>query len=431
MTQAAPTHTKALSKEFSPALSQEFIDANVTNSEIVDSLTPLRSRSYAKLKKTPLPNPGEELWRYTSPEQIELERVFSGELNALSGEITLLEYASRKAVSIPGIQFLSGASEISPRVAEFEAALTASTIALRDHATNDAFTDALSLLQIVRSGAVAYLRVQRSQRIDSTLLLSSLMLSDAPSGIFAPTIVIHLESGAKLSLVEDLDFALTGFFLPRIEFILEANSSLDFTSIQHLPLTTNCVSRHRVRLARDARFNSFHVALGAQVSRIDFDCALMEPGGHAELNSVYLADSDRRVDLHPTQIHAAPNCHSNLYSKGVVRDQARGAYFGYIRVAEGAQKTDAYQKNKNLLLSSEARADSVPNLEIKANDVKCSHGSSIGQIGAEDLFYLMSRGLTRDQAHRLLVEAFFEDLMPKIGDELVRENVHNLIMSRL
>jgi len=423
--------TPKIGPTFSPPLSHDFIGTRTGTSEPQDCLSCFRARTWTQLERTPLPHPGEELWRYTTPEQLELERVFSGESRSIPDTAVLLEFASRKPAAIPGVQFLSGIEQIAPRVPEIEAALNATSGKLRDHATNDAFCDALSLFQIVNSASFAYLRVARNQKITQSLLLSSLVAKGNISGMFAPIVIVHVESGATLSLVEDLDFALTGFFLPRIEFIVEANAQLDFTSIQHLPVTTNMVARHRVRMARDARVKFFHIALGGQASRLDFDCALTEPGGHAELYSVYLADGDRRVDLHPTQIHAAPNCHSNLYSKGVVRDQARAAYFGYIRVAEGAQKTDAYQKNKNLLLSSEARADSVPNLEIKANDVKCSHGSSIGQISAEDLFYLMSRGLTRDQAHRLLVEAFFEDLMPKIADQQVRDFVHTLIMSRL
>ncbi|RIL10198.1 MAG: Fe-S cluster assembly protein SufD [Proteobacteria bacterium] len=201
--------------------------------------------------------------------------------------------------------------------------------------------------------------------------------------------------------------------------------------MQRLGPASTYLARHRFHLLRDSSLNSFHLCLGGKTARLDLDCKLYQEGASADLHSLYLVDKRRHADIHTTQMHLAPNCRSDLYCKGVLKDQARSVYYGFIKVAEGAQKTDAYQTNRNLVLSHEARADTIPNLEIKANDVKCSHGASVGQVSQDELFYLMTRGLSRDRAERLLVEGFFEDLLSRLKDQALHDLVSQMILKRL
>ena len=135
---------------------------------------------------------------------------------------------------------------------------------------------------------------------------------------------------------------------------------------------------------------------------------------------IFFADSDQFFDHHTWQIHEAAYATSDLEFKGALRDSARSVYSGLIKVEEGAQKTDAYQQNRNLVLSREARADSIPNLEIAANDVRCTHGATVSQVVEEHIFYLQARGIPRTEAQKLIVEGFFRPVIDRIPVEEIQ-----------
>jgi Fe-S cluster assembly protein SufD len=142
-------------------------------------------------------------------------------------------------------------------------------------------------------------------------------------------------------------------------------------------------------------------------------------------------DQRQHFHLHTLQRHLQPNCTSDLLIKGCLKDRARSVYQGLIQVAEDAQRTDAYQANRNLLLSDQARADSIPGLEILANDVRCTHGATLSQVDREQLFYAMARGLSRREAERLIVRGFFQDVLDRIDLEPVREALGRALEARI
>jgi len=142
-------------------------------------------------------------------------------------------------------------------------------------------------------------------------------------------------------------------------------------------------------------------------------------------------DQRQHFHLHTLQRHLKDHGTSDLMIKGCLKDHARSVYQGLIQVSEGAQRTDAYQANRNLLLSNTARADSIPGLEILANDVRCTHGATIGQVDEEQLFYLMARGLSRSQSQRLIVEGFFAPVLDRIPLEGVREQLREAIETKI
>jgi Fe-S cluster assembly protein SufD len=149
------------------------------------------------------------------------------------------------------------------------------------------------------------------------------------------------------------------------------------------------------------------------------------------VNGFMFGDTRQHFDLHTLQKHLADHCTSDLLIKGCLKDRARSVYQGLIQVAEGAQRTDAYQANRNLLLSDKARADSIPGLEILANDVRCTHGATIGTVDEEQLHYLRTRGLPRAEAERLVVEGFFVPVLDRIPLESVREQLRGAIRHKL
>ncbi|MGH9366233.1 MAG: Fe-S cluster assembly protein SufD [Thermoanaerobaculia bacterium] len=185
------------------------------------------------------------------------------------------------------------------------------------------------------------------------------------------------------------------------------------------------------RQGRASRFTSHNIALGAALARTDIRVELAAEGSECELNGLFLGAGTQHLDNHTTIDHAMPHCVSRELYKGILDGRARGVFHGKIIVRPDAQKTDAMQTNKNLLLSKEALVNSTPALEILADDVKCRHGSTIGQLDANALFYLRSRGLGEEEARALLTYAFAADLADRIRVQSVRAAVESVLGQRL
>jgi Fe-S cluster assembly protein SufD len=185
------------------------------------------------------------------------------------------------------------------------------------------------------------------------------------------------------------------------------------------------------RLGRDARFASHEVSLGARWARAEIGAALVAPGAECFLNGFYLADGSRHVDHRTSIDHAVSHGASHQLYKGILGGTSRAVFHGRILVRPDAQKIDALQSNRNLLLSKEALVFTRPQLEIYANDVKCTHGATVGQLDAEALFYLRSRGIGSHEARRLLIRAFTGEVLERIPLAAVRERIEEEVASRL
>ena len=202
-------------------------------------------------------------------------------------------------------------------------------------------------------------------------------------------------------------------------------------SIQRTGRGVFCQSAQRTLAHRDSTLDTLNVSLGGSVSRVDLNARLLGPGAHSDMLGVYFGDGDQHFDHNTSQDHVAPNAGSDLLYKGALDGSSRAVFRGIIRVHPGAQGTDAYQTNRNLLLSENARADSLPNLEIEADDVKCSHGASVSQLDSEALFYLLSRGMNRHQAERLVVVGFLGDVLSRLPLGGVVEKVTKAISRKI
>ncbi|MBK8798330.1 MAG: SufD family Fe-S cluster assembly protein, partial [Anaerolineales bacterium] len=154
-------------------------------------------------------------------------------------------------------------------------------------------------------------------------------------------------------------------------------------------------------------------------------------GGHAELLGIYFPIGNQHIDHQTLQIHRAPHCFSDLLFNGALKDKSRSVYMGIIQVNKGAQKTDAYQRNGNLILDPSARADSIPGLEIEADDVRCTHAATAAQVEEEYVFYLMARGLSRPQAERMIVQGFFQAVLDRVPVESVVHKLERVIERKI
>jgi len=215
------------------------------------------------------------------------------------------------------------------------------------------------------------------------------------------------------------------------EVVVSENASVDHYKLQHESLNAYHIGTMHVTGRRNARFQSHSVSLGGLLVRNDAIAVLDGEGIDCTLNGLYLGDGRRLIDNHTVIDHAKPHCGSREVYKGILADHARAVFNGKIIVRPDAQKTDAKQTNKALLLSEDAQINTKPQLEIFANDVKCTHGAAVGQMDDEAIFYLRTRGLSHDEARNLLVHAFARDVLNRMPLEALREHVEAVLLRQL
>ncbi len=239
------------------------------------------------------------------------------------------------------------------------------------------------------------------------------------------------ETGAVVTVVEDFIGADNGMSNSAVELIAGANSQLHYLHLQNLADSAWNFTTQRMRLERDSLLRHFIGSWGSRMTKAWLNMDLLGQGSHGELLGLYFPGTRQHLDHHTNQLHKAPSATSDLLYKGALKDRARSVYQGYIKVYPGAQKTNAYQANRNLMLSKTARADSIPGLEIEADDVRCTHGATAGQVPAEYTFYLMSRGIDRANADRMIVQGFFEEVLNRIPVPGVRNKLETEIARKL
>ncbi len=408
MTTSTQEQTSSMHSEIKDSVLQQLNNSTGASLEVAE----LRTRAFKALDDFAPPTPAAELWRYTSPRHFPFHTL-PLTLQQSSGESSLKLSGDRSEFEVlENPSSLGGLKE-----------LFASTISAREQESTLSY---LANLHMACTNEILIVRIPRGKQLKTPMTLSQF----GTSKVRAPLIFIVCEAQSRATLIDDVS-AVDGFYYPRLEVVVGDGAELDFVSIQQAAPTAKYLARHRFHIGKDVNARLFHAALGASVARVDLDCRMYQAGSSVNLFGLYIADGKRHVDFHSNQEHLAPNCHTNLYYKGVAKDQSRAVYYGFIRVAEGAQKTDAYQSNKNMILSESARVDSIPNLNIKANDVKCSHGSSTSQVGPDELFYMMSRGLDARAAEHLIVEGFFEDLLLKVSVPEIQARLRQEVLGKL
>jgi Fe-S cluster assembly protein SufD len=251
----------------------------------------------------------------------------------------------------------------------------------------------------------------------------SFTIAETPgASIFTHTLAV-LEDGAEAFLVDAYrsesqeDQSLSSGV---VELILGKHSTLRYVQAQDWGRHVWNFMTERAVIENDATLNSLHVTLGSKFTKNSISSRLVGQNSLAEMLGIFFADGDQFFDHHTWQLHEAAHATSDLEFKGALKDSARSVYSGLIKVSEGAQRTDAYQQNRNLVLSRQARADSIPNLEIGANDVRCTHGATVSQVEEEHLFYLQARGIPRTEAQKLIVEGFFRPVIDRIPVEEIQ-----------
>jgi len=399
-----------------------------------------RKAAIARFAELGVPARRHEEWRYTSAERI--ARVSWQPAAAGAGALDALDPA---LLAHPRLVFVNG--RFAPALTRL-AGLPAGVIAsdARSLWTHDgawlepllalpgALADrAFAALAAAMAPDAAVVRVGRDVAVDAPLVVAFLSAPGADAAV-APRLAVEAEAGARLALIEvhagpagaerQLRNALT-------EVVVGAGACVDHVRLQLDGAGATHLAHVHARVGRDGRYASRTVALGAAVSRLELVATLDGEGAEATLDGLYVAADGQHSDNRTTVDHVRPHGASRELYKGVLAGRSRGVFSGKVIVRKDAQKTSAEQKNQNLLLTGDAEADSKPQLEIEADDVRCSHGSTIGQLEEDALFYLRARGLDAEAARALLVRAFVGEILAGLPDEALRGALLSRVLAKL
>jgi Fe-S cluster assembly protein SufD len=401
-------------------------------------MTARRVEAWRLFKETPPPNRHDELWRRVDLSQFKLDQLlpavavdkkipaapadWSALANAANTPGWLLhvdgyavQHRADKALGEKGVLFVDLATAIQYRQDVIDAHLMSAV------KVTESYFSAMHAT-LMRGGVVLY--VPKGVQIAEPLRAATYYNAGQKFG-FSHTLIV-LEEGAKATLIEEYASAAgegQTMFNNCVEIVLGKGAQLDYVNVQDYARNVYNFSTERASVGEGATLHWVLGGIGGKFNKNLIEADMMGPHGTALLSGVYFADSKQQFHYDTQQNHHAPNCVSDLLYKSALRDDARTVWRGNIRVFPDAQKTDAYQANRNLQLSDRSRADSIPGLEIEADDVRCTHGATVGKIEAEPMFYLASRGVPEPEARRLIVEGFFAPVIERIPLEETRERL--------
>jgi Fe-S cluster assembly protein SufD len=277
----------------------------------------------------------------------------------------------------------------------------------------------------------AFINIPRGQVVDKPIHLVFVSTPGREPTMAHPRALIVSGVNSQATIVESyVSLGNNAAFTNAVtEIVLEENAGLDHYKIQRENSQSFHVATLQVQQGRSSRFSSHSIATGANLARNDVNAVLDGEGGECTLKGLYMAAGRQLIDNHTRIDHAKPHCTSHELYKGILDDQARGVFNGKIYVHQDAQKTDAKQTNKTLLLSEDAVINTKPQLEIFADDVKCTHGATIGQLAEEAIFYLRSRGIGQEDARSLLTFAFANDIIGRIKVEPIRAHLEEVLLA--
>jgi Fe-S cluster assembly protein SufD len=263
-----------------------------------------------------------------------------------------------------------------------------------------------------------------------------LFISDARQAqkLSSPRLLIVGETGSSATVIESYVSARETevyFTNAVVEIVLADCARLNHYKVQRESAEAFHVATTQANLGRNSSFNSTTITLGARLSRHNVNVSLDGEGAECWVDGLYLVNTGQHTDTHSVIDHRQPHCTSHQLYKGILDGKSRAVFNGKVFVRPGAQQTNAMQTNKNLLLSDDARVDTKPQLEIFADDVKCAHGATVGQLEEEELFYLASRGMHRDLARNLLTYGFAEEVIEKIKIESIKAQLDRAVLNRL
>ena len=408
-----------------------------------------RFEAWRAFEKTPMPTLRDEAWRYTDISDVRIEDFVpyapspdaSSEQDLPDAVQALIREGEENSALLVQHNSESAYTRVDEELLQKGLVFTDLHTALIEH--EDLIKEKLfglvpldydkfaALSAAVFSGG-SFLYVPRGVQVE--VPIQSYRWLDVVGSIMPRTLVV-VEEAASVTYIDEYasaDGEEPAFSNGAVELYVGEGANLRYVSLQNWERNVLHFNTIRSSTEKDATINSLVVSLGSQLSRTNVEAGLTAAGGDSEMLGLYFADSNQVLDHHTLQDHISPNAHSDLLYKGALRDESLTVFSGLIRVEPGAQKTDAYQTNRNIILGTDdAFAVSLPNLEIMADDVKCSHGSTTGQVDETELFYLMSRGIPRYEAEKLVVFGFFGEVTSRVPLRGLKEKLDRAIEGKI
>ena len=409
-------------------------------------LFPLRKAGIARFAELGFPTTRHEDWRFTNVAPIgklPFRPVFNTSSDGVTaealGELTFANVVGTRLVFVNG-QFASGLSTVRSLPKGVTAGSLA-TMLLSDSALLEKH-----LGHYVRMEDYAFAALNTAFFLDGAFIYvpAGIVVPEPIQLVFVSTIkeagatthprnLIVAEKQSQLTVVESYVRTVDASYFTNAvtELVAEDDAVIEHVKIQDESLDAFHIATVHGQFGRRSRVNAHSFALGARLSRNNIRANLAGEGLECILNGLYLTKGDQLADHHMIVEHAQPQCASHEYFNGILKDKSKGVFHGRILVQPVAQKTDAKQTNKNILLSDEATVDTKPQLEIYADDVKCTHGATVGQLDDEAIFYLRSRGIGLETAKQMLIHAFAGEIIDRMRCEPVREELDRLVWERL
>ena len=383
-----------------------------------DNLKLLRQESFEEFKKHGLPTRKEEYWKYSDPSiisNIELEFVFSGQYEDRNYDVILVNGKIVKKFNDCQMGDISEGLR--------SGYLDEDLLKKKDK----------PFLNLNNAFAIngCYLILESASK--QTIRILNLITNEGKNQAVHPKCVILAKRNSDSIIFEEFKIMGNGtsFVNSVTDIIVEDGANLEHIIVDDFAKDTYHVANVCVKQYKDSNFVSHNFSMGKKFARRDFNVELNQSGANCNLFGLYFVDKENHIDHHTTIEHKEANCNSNEHYKGILSGKSTGVFNGRIHVHPDAQKTDAIQKNQNLLLSDDAIIHTKPELEIYADDVKCTHGATVGQLDEKGLFYLRARGLNRKEAQQILVRAYVNEIIENVSDEKIRSKLMELILDRL
>ncbi len=392
---------------------------------------------------TGFPTPRHEDWKYTRVTPIEKRSFKFPQRNGIGLQSRDLQRFNLGALECEQLVFVDGryvdalsrrnVSESGARITTLESAMNASSQLLESHLGHYANTagQPFSALNtaFMTDGAVIHVKNRGAEEPPIHLLF----IATSEGVVAHPRILVVAEAGSQTTVIESYASLFDGCYFTNAltEIALMEDAQVDHYKIQEESTRAFHVATLQVRQDGDSRFASHSISFGGQLVRNDINVLLDAEGAACTLNGLFMAGGRQHVDYHTRIDHAKPHGTSVELYKGILDGRARGVFNGRVKVHPGAQKTDAHQSNNNLLLSRDAEVDTKPELEIYADDVKCSHGATVGQLDEQTLYYLRSRGIGEAQARGLLTYGFARDILDRVKLAPLEQKLTDELLQRM
>jgi Fe-S cluster assembly protein SufD len=406
----------------------------------------LREGAFGRFEELGFPTTDEEDWKYTNVAPLARKAFRPAALERVELESAVVETFVSAEARRSRLVFVNGvyspehsAREALPAqvtVEELGAALAGEHgEVLWEHLgrLSGEGSDAFSALNTAFLGGGALIRVPAGVAAEAPLQLLFLTARGEGETASFPRVLVVAERESRLDLIESYvaDGDAEYFTDAVVEVFVGEGARVTHYKVQDEADGAYHIASTRAEVSKDGAYELTTVTLGARLSRHEIEVALTSPGAECRVDGLYIVGDGQHTDTHSLIDHREPNCASRQNYKGILDGKSRAVFNGRVYVHEGARGTDAQQSNKNLLLSTDARVDTKPQLEIFNDDVKCAHGATVGQLDEEELFYLLSRGLHPDLARNLLTYGFAEEIIGNIKHESIRAQLDEAILNRL